>query len=310
MKILIVGAGGIGGYFGAKLMQAGADISFLLRDKRHKLIQAQGLTVETPKGNFTVQPKSLTADQLESDYDLIILAPKAFDLEDSLKSLARASTQGVLLPFLNGLSHIEALDRQFGKARVMGGVAHIAAMITDTGAVKQLTDLHMLTVGHRAPEHEALARAFIGLCKQADFDSAYSENIEQVLWDKWVFLASLAGMTTLCRGAVGEIVATPYGAELSLAMYEECCSIAKACGHAIGDTPRAKAREMLTKVGSPFTASMLRDLISGQRTEHAHILGQMISKGDQASEGCQLLKMAYTQIAVAQAKNAGPHGAA
>lgn len=300
MKILIVGAGGIGGYFGAKLMNAGAEITFLLRDKRRKLIEAQGLTIETPKGNFTVQPKSLTADQLEPIYDLIILAPKAFDLDDSLKSLAKAGAHGVFLPLLNGVSHMEALDTLFGKARVMGGVAHIAAMITDTGAVKQLTDLNMLTIGHRAPEHEALAREFIALCKQGDFDSAYSENIDQVLWDKWAFLATLAGMTTLCRGSVGDIVATPYGQELTLEMYEECCSIAKAAGQAIGDTPKGKAIEMLTKVGSPFTASMLRDLISGQKTEHEHILGQMISKGEKVGIASQLLKMAYTQIAVTQ----------
>ena len=302
MKILIVGAGGIGGYFGAKLINAGADITFLLREKRHQFIQAQGLTIETPKGSFTVHPKVVTADQLEPIYDLIILAPKAFDLEDSLKSLAKAISHGVLLPFLNGLSHMEALDQQFGKARVMGGVAHIAAMITDTGAVKQLTDLNMLTVGPRSPEHEALAKEFIALCKQADFNSAYSENIEQVLWDKWVFLATLAGMTTLCRGSVGEIVSTPYGKELTLVMYEECCSIAKAAGYVIGEIPRSKAIEMLTKVGSPFTASMLRDLISGQKTEHEHILGQMIKKGEENHIGCQLLKMAYTQIAVKQMK--------
>jgi 2-dehydropantoate 2-reductase len=302
MKILIVGAGGIGGYFGAKLIKTGADVTFLLRDKRQKLIQAQGLIVETPKENFMVQPKSLTADQLELIYDLIILAPKAYDLEDSLKSLAKASTRGVFLPFLNGLSHVEVMDTLFGKSRVMGGVAHIAAMITDTGAVKQLTDLNLLTVGPRAPEHAALAKEFIELCKKADFESAYSENIDQVLWDKWCFLATLAGMTTLCRGSVGDIVATPYGQELTLAMYEECCSIAKASGQAIGDIPKGKAIEMLTKVGSPFTASMLRDLISGQKTEHEHILGQMISKGAQAGMGCQLLKMAYTQIVVSQIK--------
>ena len=137
-------------------------------------------------------------------------------------------------------------------------------------------------VGPRAPEHEALAKEFIALCKKADFNSAYSENIEQVLWDKWVFLATLAGMTTSCRGSVGEIVSTPYGKELTLAMYEECCSIAKAAGYAIGELPRRKAIEMLTKEGSPFTASMLRDLLSGQKTEHDHILGKMIIKGEKS----------------------------
>jgi 2-dehydropantoate 2-reductase len=302
MKILIVGAGGIGGYFGAKLMNAGADLTFLLRPKRHQLIQSQGLTVETPKGSFTVHPQSVTADQLEPVYDLIILAPKSYDLDDSLKSIGKASAKGVLLPFLNGLSHIEVLDQQFGKARVMGGVAHIAAMITDSGAVKQLTDMHMLTVGHRATEHEPLAREFFELCKQTDFDRVYSEKIEQVLWDKWVFLATLAGMTTMCRGSVGDIVATPYGRELTLAMYGECCAIANANGFPIGDTAKAKAAEMLTKEGSPFTASMLRDFLSGQRTEHDHILGEMIKKGDHAKMSCALLKMAYTHISVDQAK--------
>jgi 2-dehydropantoate 2-reductase len=302
MKILIVGAGGIGGYFGAKLMNAGADVTFLLRDKRYHLIQQNGLTVETPKGIFTVRPKALLADQLEPSYDLIILAPKAFDLADSLNSVTKASSKGVLLPFLNGLSHMESLDKQFGRDRVMGGVAHIAAMITDSGSVKQLTDLNMLTTGHRDSAHQGLAREFYDLCKKSDFDSAFSENIDQVLWDKWVFLATLAGMTTLCRGSVGEIVATPYGGDLIRAMYEECCLIAKASGQAIDDAPKVKALEMLTKVGSPFTASMLRDLISGQKTEHEHILGQMIKKGDHFNVSCQLLKMAHTQIVVAQSK--------
>jgi 2-dehydropantoate 2-reductase len=303
MKILIVGAGGIGGYFGAKLMNAGADVTFLLRDKRYQLIKQNGLTVETPKGIFTVQPKACMADQLEPIYDLIILAPKAFDLDDSLKSVAKASSKGVLLPFLNGLSHMESLDNLFGRARVMGGVAHIAAMITDSGSVKQLTDLNMLTIGHRDSAHEGLAREFHDLCKKSDFDSAFSENIDQVLWDKWVFLATLAGMTTLCRGSVGEIVATPYGGDLIRAMYEECCSIAEASGQAIDSAPKVKALEMLTKVGSPFTASMLRDLVSGQKTEHEHILGQMIKKGDHLNISCQLLKIAHTQIIVAQSKN-------
>jgi len=305
MKILIVGAGGIGGYFGAKLLRAGADVTYLLRDKRHRLIQSQGLTIETPNGNFTVHPKSVTADQLQRDYDLIILASKAFDLADSLKSLTQASAKGVVLPFLNGLSHFEMLDKQFGRARVMGGVAHVAAMITDTGAVRQLTDMHLLTVGHRSPEHEALARAFAALCGAADFDYAYSENIEQVLWDKWVFLASLAGMTTLCRDTVGDIVATPYGRELTLALYAQCCAIAQTCGYAIGEAPRAKAIDMLTKAGSTFTASMLRDLLSGQPTEHEHILGELIKKGEATGTPCQLLKIAYTQLAVAQARHSG-----
>ena len=197
MKILIVGAGGIGGFFGAKLHQAGADITYLLREQRHQHIQSQGLTVETPRGSFTIRPRVVLANQLEPTYELIILACKAFDLESSIHSIAKASSKGFILPFLNGYSHLDALDRQFGKERVIGGIAHIAATISESGSVKQLTDLNSFTIGPRSPSQEAFAQELFTLCKKADFDSFYKENIEQALWDKWVFLATLAGMTTM-----------------------------------------------------------------------------------------------------------------
>ncbi|MFZ4379166.1 MAG: ketopantoate reductase family protein [Polynucleobacter sp.] len=298
MKILIVGAGGIGGIFGAKLLQAGADITYLLRHQRQKLIQEKGLTIETPKGSFTIYPKSVLADQLESIYDLIILTPKAFDLEDSLKSIAKASSKGLILPFLNGLTHLAILDRQFGKERVMGGVAHIAATITESGAVRQLTELHSLTVGSRTPEQVVLSQEFVALCKKADFDIFHHEHIEQALWDKWVFLATLAGMTTLCRGSVGSIEATPYGKEMSQRMYAECCSVAASLGCRISDEAQKTAIDLLTKENSPFTASMLRDLLANKTTEHEHILGDLIQQGTNGGIDCPLLKIAHTHMAV------------
>lgn len=302
MKILILGAGGVGGYFGAKLMRAGADVTFVLRDKRRRLIQEHGLSIETPKESFTVFPSCVTSDELAPDYDLIMLAPKAYDLDDALSSLAGASSRGAILPFLNGLNHIALLDQRFGKQRVMGGVAHIAAMLTETGAVRQLNELHSLTVGHRHADHEAIAREFMALCADADFDSYYSDSIEQALWDKWVFLATLASMTTLCQGTVGEIVATPYGADLTRKVYGECCAIADRCDFPVKEATRDKALAMLTAFGSAFTASMLRDLKSGQRTEHEHILGEMARRGIEHGVACDLVALAYTHLAVVSAK--------
>jgi 2-dehydropantoate 2-reductase len=302
MKILILGAGGVGGYFGARLIQAGADVTYLLRDARHAKIQAEGLTIETPKESFTIRPKSVTREQLTPDYDLIILAPKAFDFDDALDSIIGASSKGVLLPFLNGMSHIQRLDDKFGRDRVMGGVAHIAATIAATGAVKQLTDLHALTVGHRSAAHESLAREFFALCEKASFDKSYSENIEQSLWDKWVFLATLAGMTTLCRGHVGKIAAAPWGKEVMTAFYAESCAIAQAHGFPTKASAQQKALEMLTKVGSSFAASMLRDLVQGNRTEHEHILGAMIDRGVEKNVPCILLKTAHTHMVAEQTK--------
>ena len=298
MKILIVGAGGVGGFFGAKLFQAGADITYLLRNQRHQQIQAEGLMVETPRGSFTIRPQVVLADQLEPIYDLIILTCKAFDLESSLISIAKASSSGVILPFLNGFTHLDHLDKRFGKERVMGGVAHIAATISESGAIKQLTELGSLTVGPRTPGQERLCQALFALCKKADFDSFYQANIEQALWDKWVFLATLAGMTTICRGSVGEIVATPYGKDQCRQMYAECCAIATEQGYTVAQKVQLSALEMLTKEGSPFTASMLRDLLVGKKNEFQHILGSLINFASKASIECPLLKIAYTHMAV------------
>ena len=303
MKILILGAGGVGGYFGARLIQAGADVTYLLRDKRHAKIQAEGLVIETPKDTFTVQPKAITRDQLKPEYDLIVLAPKSFDFEDALASLEGASAKGVFLPFLNGLDHIQQLDAKFGKDRVMGGVAQIAATISSTGAVKQLTDLHMLTVGHRSTAHEQIARDFYALCENAGFDRLYSENIEQSLWDKWVFLASLAGMTTLCRGHVGKISAAPWGIESTTALYAESCAIAAANGFPTKESAQKRSLDMLTNVKSSFAASMLRDLTQGNMTEHEHILGQLIQRGVRKGVACPLLKLAHTHLVVEQDKS-------
>jgi 2-dehydropantoate 2-reductase len=298
MKILIVGAGGIGGFFGAKIQQAGADITYLLRKQRQQLISDQGLTIETPKGSFTIHPQTVLADQLEPVYDLIILACKAFDLADSLKSISKASSKGIILPFLNGVTHLEALDREFGKERVMGGVAHIAATISETGSVKQLTELGSLTIGPRTPKQEALCQELFSLCQKTDFDSFYKENIEQALWDKWVFLASLAGMTTICRGSIGEIAATPYGKELSKRMFAECCAIAVSQQYPISEKAQLTSQEILTKERSPFTASMLRDLLAGKKNEYQHILGDLIGFASNGSIDCPLLKVAFTHMAV------------
>lgn len=302
MNILILGAGGIGGYFGAHLIQAGANVTYLLRDKRKALIDAQGLRVESPRGAFVVQPRTITAQDAQPEYDLILLAPKSYDLDDALLSLKGALGKGTVLPFLNGRDHLDTLDALLGQERVMGGVAHIAAMITPEGAIRQLTDMHRLTVGARHASHQELAADFIELCRRAPFDSVLADDIEQVLWDKWVFLATLAGMTTLCRSSVGGIVATPYGKATTVHMYQECCHVANACGHTIGAEAAAKAVEMLTASGSSFTASMLRDLLEGQRTEHDHILGAMIRRGQSLACPTPLLEVAHTNLVIQSAR--------
>ena len=298
MKILILGAGGIGGYFGAQLLRSGADVTFLLREKRQALIAQQGLRIESPHGDFTVQPPTVTASSVTPIYDLIMLAPKSYDLDDALASLDNAIGQAVILPFLNGLDHLSVLDDKFGRAAVMGGVAHIAATITNAGAVRQLNEIHSLILGPRDPAQVGLARQFIALCEKTAFDSVYAEDIEQALWDKWVFLAALAGMTTLCRGSVGDILATPYGEGLMRQMYDECGAVARLSGYPTGEAATAWTLGKLMAPGSPLTASMLRDLLAGQRTEHQHIFAALVARGIALGLPMDLMRLAHTHLAV------------
>lgn len=298
MKILILGAGGIGGYFGAHLIRAGADITYLVRDKRKALLDANGLTIQMPTEAFVVQPQTITASSAQPIYDLIILAPKSYDLEDAMRSLQGALGYGLVLPLLNGLDHLDLLDRQLGRERVLGGVAHIAATMSADGSVRRLTDLHRLTVGPRHDSQRDIAQAFWSLCQKAPFESVLTDDIEQALWDKWVFLATLAGITTLCRGSVGQIVATDYGLQVTTSLYQECLAIAKRSGHAIAAETSDKALAMLTAKGSGFTASMLRDLQAGQPTEHDHILGAMVRKGLALHCQSPLMMLAHTHLQV------------
>lgn len=303
MKILILGAGGVGGYFGGRLIEAGADVSFLLRPARKAQIEAEGLRVESPWGDMRLAPRCLTADQIQPEFDLVVLAPKAYDLDDALASVAPAiGPQSFVLPFLNGMSHMDVLDGRFGRERVLGGVAHIVGVLSPEGVVRQLNRIHSLAVGGRDAGSREIARRFIGICSGARFDSRFAEDIEAVLWEKWVFLATLAGITTLMRAPVGAIVATTRGEALVRALYAECLAVAAAHGKPVAEEGQAKALALITERGSALCASMLRDLQAGARTEHEHVLGELLAAG--AREGCAMpiLAASHAQMQVRAAE--------
>ncbi|MDO8301442.1 ketopantoate reductase family protein [Lacisediminimonas sp.] len=299
MKILILGAGGVGGYFGARLQEAGADVTWLVRPQRLQALRRDGLRIESPLGNLHLAVQAVTSDTATPDYDLIMLASKAYDLDDALASLARAMAgKALLLPFLNGLSHLALLDRRYGRERVAGGVAHIAATQRPDATVVQLSALHSLMVGSRAPAQEALVKEFFALCQGARFDAVLADDIEQQLWNKWTFLATLAGATTLYRGSIGKIMASEEGAALVDEMYEECLSVAAAWGQRVPAENQSRARSLLLQRDSDFTASMYRDLLSGQRTEHEHVLGEMCRMAQERGLATPLMRAAWCHMQV------------
>jgi 2-dehydropantoate 2-reductase len=298
MRILVVGAGAIGGYFGGRLLQAGRDVTFLVRPRRASELASAGLMIKSPNGDVTLKnPPALQADKLSEKFDVVLLSCKAFDLEDAIKSFAPAvGPQTAIIPLLNGMLHLDVLDRKFGPERVLGGLCAIAVTLNDKREVVQLQPMQSLTFGERDGKMSDRVRAIAEVFASGNFGSVASENIIQEMWEKWVFLASLAASTSLMRTSVGNILAAPSGRDFILGMLDECTAVATAQGYA----PRApfleRARGMLTTEGSQMTASMFRDIKVGAQVEADHVIGDLIARGDAAKVPVPKLRIAYTHL--------------
>jgi 2-dehydropantoate 2-reductase len=296
MRILVVGAGGIGGYFGGRLASAGRDVTFLVRPKRAELLKEKGLLIRSPLGDAHIpSPKLVTADALMETFDLILLSCKSYDLEDAMASFAPAvGSDTAILPLLNGMGHLEKLEARFGAGAVLGGTCFVSTTVAPDGAIVHLNDLHRMTFGERAggttPRIEAIASAL----SNAGFDADVSMHVLKEMWGKWVFIASSAGMTCLMRSAIGDYVAAG-ASDLVLELVGECAAIAAGQGFALEDTALERIRNYLTQAGSPITTSMLRDIQAGARIEADQIVGDMLSRAEpQAAR--TMLKVVYANL--------------
>ena len=298
MRVLVVGAGAIGGYFGGRMLQAGRDITFLVRPRRATELAAAGLVIKSPNGDVTLKnPPTVQADRLNEKFDVILLSCKAFDLDDAIKSFAPAvGPQTAIVPLLNGILHLDVLDRKFGRERVLGGLCAIAVTLNEHREVAHLNPMQSLTFGERDGTMSDRVRAIAEVMASGKFGAVASEHIIQEMWEKWVFLASLAASTCLMRTSVGNILASPGGKDFILGMLDECKAVATAEGYA----PRAPFLErtlgMLTTEGSPLTASMFRDIKAGAPVEVDHVIGDLIARGDADKVPVPRLRTAYLHL--------------
>src|SRR4030081_2759908 len=298
MRILVVGAGAIGGYFGGRMLQAGRDVTFLVRPRRAAELADAGLVIKSPNGDVTLKnPPALQADQLGEKFDMVLLSCKAFDLDDAIKSFAPAvGAQTAIIPLLNGMKHLDVLDKAFGRERVLGGLCAIAVTLNEQREVVHLQPLQSLTFGERDGKMTDRVRAIADIMAKGNFGSKTSDEIIQEMWEKWVFLASLAASTCLMRAPVGVILAAPAGKDFVLGALDECSATAAAEGYA----PRAafleRTRGMLTAEGSPMTASMFRDIKAGAPVEADHVIGDLVARADAAKVPVPKLRTAYTHL--------------
>ena len=304
MKILVLGAGGTGGYFGGRLAAAGVNVSFLVRPPRAELLARQGLVIISPLGDLRIQVEALT--ETIQTFDAVLLACKAYDLNAAIEAIAPAvGASTVILPLLNGVRHLDVLDAHFGRERVMGGLCHIGVTMSPAGEIHHLNTLQRLVMGPRTPGQIETGKALHREIERGGFEPVFTELIMQEMWEKFTFLATYAGMTTLMRAPIGAILAAEEGEAITLEMLREC--VATAAADAC--EPRSSAMQQmvssLTERGSSGTASMFRDILRNSPTEHEHIIGDMLARARAAKVSSPLLRLSLAHLQAYDAKRSG-----
>jgi 2-dehydropantoate 2-reductase len=274
MRLLVLGAGALGGYFGGRALERGLDVVFLVRPRRAAQLARDGLRVESPLGD--IRRAVQTAERAGPGFDAVLLSCKAYDLEDAIAAIRPAVEAGAcVLPVLNGLAHMDALNAAFGPERVWGGLAKCQATLTADGVVKHLGDWRWLTFGEQDGRMDGRAAALAeALGKSKGLEAEAVPDIQRRMWEKLVHLGTVAAGTVLMRANVGEIVRAG-GQDFLLALLERNAAIAAAHGHAMTPAFLDSYCALFSDPASAYTASMLRDLEAGGRTEAEHILGYL-----------------------------------
>lgn len=308
MRILIIGAGAVGGYFGGRLAEAGRDVTFLVRAGRAEALRRAGLVIRSPRGDLTLREvATVQAGEIVEPFDLVLLSCKAYGLDGAIDSFAPAvGPSTLILPLLNGMRHIDVLTQRFGESRVLGGQCMIAATLDREHEIVHLNDTHAIVFGElqggATPRVQAVADVLAG----AGFDASTSPRILQRMWEKWVFLATLAASTCLCRANVGDILGTPDGRRVIEGLLGECRAVAQHNGYEMGPDFDERANQVLF-TRSLMTASMLRDIENHSRIEADHILGDLIQRGGPAQQpgaALLLLRVAYSHLKAYEARAA------
>lgn len=292
MRILIVGAGGTGGAFGTRLQEAGRDVTYLVRERRADALRRDGLRFVSPDGDRTHPVQTIVAGEPADPFDLVLITVKAAGLESAIADVRPyVGPDAPVLPVLNGMAHMERLEREF-PGRVLGGLAKIVATL-DGDTVRQLTGLSTLTVG--ALDNAEVPAPIVEALDVPGIELSVSDDVIGALWEKWAFIAAAGVVTCLFRGPVGRIIDAGGLPKIHEAI-AELEAVAVAAGHPVSDAAHAQSLAMLTEPGSAFTSSLYRDLVAGLPTEAEHILGDLARRARDLGVETPLLDLTLIQI--------------
>ena len=300
MRYLVLGAGGIGGYFGGMLLQGGADLSFLVRPKRAAQLAERGLIVKTPGSDIKCSVRTMLSGEADGHYDVVLLACKAYDLDGAIEAIAPAiGADSVVLPFQNGINHISRLAERFGAHRVLGGKTFANCWLSPDGDVTRRaggpdqTSFGELT-GERSGRCEAIQRALTA----GGAASTVSENIIGELWAKFYGFVVVATIAALTRAPAGEIAATASGSAFVASVFDECSRVFEAEGHLAPNEIKERVSGHYARIGSPYRPSILDDLEGARRTEGEHTIGDLVRRADLHGVAVPILRAALCNVQV------------
>ncbi|MBA4313229.1 MAG: 2-dehydropantoate 2-reductase [Chlorobiaceae bacterium] len=280
MRIAIIGTGGVGGYLGAKLWKADNEVIFVARGNHLASLQHNGLLLESPEGNFTV--RSIFTDTLNNlpPFDLIIIAVKSFDTKAAANlAMPVLKNDTIVISIQNGVENEDILARALGNQHVLGGVAYIFSTIAAPGVIRHEGGTGKFKFGEMDGTISNRCLKLNEIFQKAEINSEPIENVRRLLWDKWIFICGLGGMTAYTRKPIGEIISEPSLKTMLNEVTQEAAMIARAKKIDSFEGIEAKTIKHFERLPFRTTSSMYYDITHGKRIELDALNGAIVRFG-------------------------------
>jgi 2-dehydropantoate 2-reductase len=274
MKIAAIGAGGVNGYFGARLVEAGCDVSFIARGRHLQALKSDGLTLRSPLGAARLKVKAFERPEEIGPVDVVMFAVKLWDTDGAAQSIQPLlKNGGVVIPFQNGVESIERLRAHFPKPQVMGGSAYIATRIAAPGVIEHIGQMARLQFGVLSENQESIAGAFLDMCKKAKINVEISDDIVRSNWEKFAFLVALSSATAVARAPLGVIRKDPDLRRMFEQAMRETWTLGRARGGKLADDFIEGRMKFAETLPYEMKASMAHDLEAGNKLEAPWLCG-------------------------------------
>lgn len=299
MKILVMGAGAVGGYFGGRLLEKGEDVTFLVRKGRDEQLKENGLRLVSTKGDFQTLPKTVRGGDPSKPFDLIIVSTKAYHLDQAIEDLRGfVGPETKILPVLNGMAHMNRLEEAFGSVNVIGGLALIESTLDEKGHIVHTSPMNEIVYGARMQEQVPFVERLDQVFSETKADFTRSDKIDQEMWHKFLFITVMSGITSLMRAPLGPIRDVSESRDLTIQLLNECASAMRQAGAPILENIEELLLKRIDNLAYGMKSSMQRDIEKGSAIEADHLQGDLLRLAREGNVEANVLNTIYASLKV------------